>query len=635
MVQETLKIHELAEQILMHKRAYYSGKPIISDADFDRLEDQLRKLSPDHPALLQVGSNEGFVGGKVEHARPMLSLEKTYVQADLMKWCDGKKVVGTLKLDGASLSLIYRSGKLHIAKTRGNGRVGEDVSDKARWISNLPLAISTRGEVEIRGEICCSEESFIKLGNELVAAGEERPTSPRNIVAGTLGRKSMVENARYFSFLAFDVDALDDSFSFKTESEKIEWLKRHGFTLPVTRAVETEKEVEGFLEAARLLMDEGDYGLDGAVFTYDDVAMQQELGVTSHHPRFKIAFKWAGETAETKINRIEWATSRLGIVTPVAVIEPVHLSNAEITNVTLHNASIVKAFDLKSGDKIEIIRSGEVIPKFLRVVEAGKGSVALPDSCPSCGFKLDFDDVRLKCGNQQGCPAQIMRTILNWISVVEIEDLSEKRLTQMLERGLVKAIPDLYQLTEEQLLSLPATKEKMASKLLANIEKTKSLDLAVFLHGLGIEGAGRTSWEKLLEHFRDMAALQSATEADIAKVDGFAETSAKQICQGLRSKKSLIEALQAVGVRWSIAASSSGAGVLSGMTFVITGALSQPRAAVEKQIKAAGGKLGSAVSSATTALITNETDSTSSKMIKAKKLGIPVWNEAELTRRLE
>jgi len=319
---ETQRIHELAEQILMHKRAYYSGRPIISDAEFDRLEDRLRSMSPDHPALHLVGVNEGFVGGKVEHARPMLSLEKTYVLADLVKWCDGNSVVGTLKLDGASLSLIYRSGKLHVAKTRGNGRVGEDVSDKARWLSNLPLTIAEKGEIEIRGEICCSEENFIKLGNELVAAGEERPTSPRNIVAGTLGRKSMVENARYFSFLAFDIDALDGSFSFKRETEKTEWLKSHGFSLPVTRVVKTERDIESFLDEARQLMDDGEYGIDGAVFTYDDVALQNELGETSHHPRFKIAFKWAGETAESKISRIDWATSRLGIVTPVAVIEP-------------------------------------------------------------------------------------------------------------------------------------------------------------------------------------------------------------------------------------------------------------------------------------------------------------------------
>jgi DNA ligase (NAD+) len=631
------RIRELADQILHHKQLYYDGRPEISDAAYDRLEDELKRLAPDHPVLSFVGSQKFSTGQKIEHDRPMLSLDKTYIENDLIAWADRHPVVGTVKIDGNSISLVYRGGALFQAKTRGNGRVGEDVMAKVRWVADIPSKLpNSRADVEIRGELYCTESQFLRLSHEMERQGLEKPTSPRNIVAGVLGRTTYVENARFFSFFSFDAIPTDRNLSFKTEIEKCDWLEAHCFRLPFHELLTSGDAIRSFLAKVQAMMNEDEIGIDGAVFSYNDLRLHDELGDTSHHPRYKLAFKWQGQTAVSTIREIMWDTSRLGIVTPVAIIDPVFLSGAKITNITLHNAAIVQNFALKPGDKIEVVRSGEVIPKFLRVVEADSGQVCLPKDCPSCGAKLEFDDVRLLCRNAANCPAQRSRSILNWLRCVEIDDISDKRLQQMIQLGLVETIPDLYRLTMDDMLKLPLTKEKMAQKILNNIQQSKNLPLARFLNGLGIEGSGLTTWEKLLEHFPNLDAIRKVTVDQVVAVEGFAEKSANQIVGGLKQKSKLIDQLLEAGVTPKsdgIVANSEGP--LSGLTLVITGALSMPRGEFEKLIKRAGGKIASSVSKATSALVTNESDSSSSKMKKAKELGIPIWSEDHLRKKLE
>ncbi|NBQ52202.1 MAG: hypothetical protein EBU49_01290, partial [Proteobacteria bacterium] len=512
------RITELAHAIMHHKKAYYSGKPEISDAAYDALEDELKSLSPDHPVLQVVGAGveagttlapSGVVVRKVEHRTPMLSLDKTYDLSDLHHWVGGRPVVGTLKVDGNSLSVVYEGGRLVLAKTRGNGRVGEDVTEKAIWISDIPRILPDGMDAEVRGEIYCTEGNFLRLADEMVQIGLDRPTNPRNIVAGLLGRKAHFELARYFSFFAFDfIPGNGKSPRFKAEVEKFKWLGKVGFSLPHPKRLSDSGEIESYLDYVKGLIEEDEIGLDGAVFSYDDLALHEELGMTAHHPRYKMSFKWQGQTAVSVITEISWATSRLGIVTPVAVIEPVYLSGASITNITLHNAAHVKAYNLKPGDRIEIVRSGEVIPKFLGVVEAAAGDFRWPGNCPECGTPLVSDGIRLKCPNETGCPAQRLGAILNWIRCAEIDDLNEKRLLPLMDAGLVKSIADLYRLQEKDFLIIPQTRDKMAAKLFKNIQSAKELPLASFLNGLGIEGAGRTTWEKLLEHFDGLSGIQ-------------------------------------------------------------------------------------------------------------------------------
>ncbi|MCX6128602.1 MAG: helix-hairpin-helix domain-containing protein, partial [Proteobacteria bacterium] len=293
-------------------------------------------------------------------------------------------------------------------------------------------------------------------------------------------------------------------------------------------------------------------------------------------------------------------------------------------------------YNLKAGDEIEIVRSGEVIPKFLQVVDPAPGLYVWPKTCPSCQSQLQFDGVRLKCPSLDDCPAQRSGLILNWIRAAEIDDLSEKRLDQIIQAGLVEHVADLYKLQREDFLSLPATKEKMAAKLYEHIQSSRKIPLQRFLNGLGIEGAGLRTWEKLLEHFPSLKALQEAKLEDLLEIDGFAEKSAEQIIRGLEQKKSMIDRLLEVGVEPEPPKQkhAPGAGPLTGQQFVLTGSLSRPRADIERLIREAGGKTGT-VSKQTFALVTNDVDTASSKMKKARELGVPIWNEDQLMSHLE
>ncbi len=635
------KVRELASQILGHRQAYYTGKPTISDAEYDVLEEQLRSLSPDHPIFDQVGAASlgQSQNEKVKHAVPMLSLQKTYSLDELMSWKGEEDVVGTWKVDGNSLSLVYRAGRLEMAKTRGNGRLGEDVTGKAKWVSDIIPQLSTEQDIEIRGELYCSEHAFAELVEDMLRRSLERPSNPRNIVAGLLGRKLHEDLAHYFNFLAFDVISSSEKFYFATEVEKFSWLQDQGFAVPKPQVIKNEHDVKNFLETVKAMMNQGEIGLDGAVFSYNNRNLHQELGETAHHPRYKMSFKWQGQTAVSRIKEIAWATSRLGILTPVAVIEPVVLSGAKIANVTLHNAEHVMAYNLKSGDQIEIVRSGEVIPKFLQVKTAAPGQYQWPSSCGSCGSALEFDGVRLKCMNQLGCPAQQMGSILNWIRCVEIDDLSEKRVQNMIDLNLLSDISDLYRLTVDDLLLLPLTKEKMAQKLFTNIQKSKSLPLARFLNGLGIEGMGLTSWEKILSHANSLDQVLGLTSEELTGVDGFAEKSAQQIVSGLMVRQPLIDRLLELGVAPQaeelVAQEDREQQPLFGKSFVITGTLSRPRQTVANIIKSAGGKIVGSVSKNTYALVTNDKDTQSSKMKKAQDLGIPIWSEDFLISQIE
>lgn len=624
------RINFLVGEILRNKQLYYKGMPKISDVAYDKLEEELRAISPDHPVLSYVGGVSDSKFRKVVHKVPMLSLAKTYSISELCDWVDGQPVMATLKVDGVSMSLNYQDGILLLGKTRGNGREGEDVTDKILWVGECIPQISLSGDGEVRGELCCSEESFIKLADEMVTRGLECPTNPRNIVSGILGRKNHQDLARFFDFYAFDLIVDEQRGLFSTEFEKYNWLEKAGFKVPQHKLCRNPQEIERYLIFARDFLDAGEIGVDGVVFSFNDLAYHHELGATSHHPRYKMSFKWAGETGVSEIREITWATSRLGIVTPVAVINPIYLSGASITNVTLHNAAHVRTHHLKSGDKIEVIRSGEVIPKFLSVVQSASGTVSIPTRCPSCQSELFFDGIRLICQANFTCPAQLSGAILNWIKAVNIEDLSEKRLQQLIDGGLVKRISDLYQLTEADFLKLPATRETMANKLIKNIEITKAPELVDFLNGLGIPGMGVNSWNDLCKVAPSLQSICTLKIEDIEAIDGFANKTAVGIVKGLMDRVDLIQSLLKVGVKPKESTVQEKGTKLSGLTFVITGALSRPRSEIEKIIIDQGGKVVGSVSKNTNILLTNDQDVNSTKAKKAKELGIDIWNETNL-----
>ncbi len=628
---KTEKIKNLEVEILKHKNLYYQGKPEISDYEFDKLEEELKNLDPKNPVLSFIGSSF-FVGEKVEHASKMLSLNKTYKLEELERWMDTKEVVSTFKIDGSSCSLIYNSGKLTLAKTRGDGRFGEKITNKVLYIDHVPKSIEGYNKnFEIRGEIFCREKDFIHLSQEMEKLNLEKPTSQRNIVAGLLGRKENIELARFLSFQAFEFISNEESLH--TEEDKFRHLRKLGFETPEYNKSKSRKEIEAQVEEAREFMSQGDYLIDGLVVSFNNLDLHDRLGETAHHPRYKIAFKFEGEMKPTIIKSISWQVSRNGILTPVANVESVELSGANVSRVTLHNFGLVKQFNLKTGDKINIIRSGEVIPKFIDVVKSSDESFKYPVECPSCDQETVVDDIRLLCKNPS-CPEKVKDEILNFIRKVGIENLSDKRLVELIESGLVRDIPSLFDLTSEKLMELDKVKDKLATKIVQSISDAKNMELVTFLSSLGISGGAYNKCEKIVHNGYDSwEKIKSITPEKLVEIESFAEKSSQDFFNSLQEKLPLAEMLLKKGVKLKKSTFKSDTQI-SGKKFCITGSLSMKRSDLQKMIKENGGIAVSSVSSATDFLITNDKESSSSKFKKANELNIPILSEAEFVSML-
>lgn len=617
------RIKQLEELILRNKNLYYSGAAEISDEDYDKLEAELKSLDPKNYVLSIVGSTT-FRSEKIAHDHKMLSLNKTYKVEELIKWMGSDDLVGTYKIDGSSCSLIYNDGKIEIAKTRGDGKFGENISNKVFYIDTVPKHFNIKGKLEVRGEIYCTEESFVHLSDYMENLGLERPSSLRNIVAGILGRKENIDLAKYLSFQAFEL-IVEGEALFETEEDKFKLLKKHGFVTPNFKLIKSEDEVKSFLEDTQAFMSNGNYLIDGTVFTYNKISMHKELGDTAHHPRYKMAYKVQGETKEAVLNDISWQVSRNGILTPVANIEPVEISGAKISRVTLHNYGMVKANNLKSRDLIRIVRSGEVIPKFLEVIKESDEKFLVPSNCPSCNKEVKEVDIRLICENPH-CPAQVKDSILNFIQKIGIEDLSSKRLEELIKTKLVTSIDDLYTLTEEKLMTLDKVKEKLASKLILSIEKSKDADLITFLAALGISGGAYNKCEKVVDAgINTIEKLKNLSIEKLQNIDSFAEKSSTEFVNSFKTKIPLVEKLIGHGFNFSVKEKRDSK--IAGKKFCITGSLTMKRSELQKIIKDNSGSAVSSVSKETNYLITNDTESSSSKFKKAQELDIPIINE--------
>ena len=625
------RIHELEGLIIKHKALYYQGRPEISDHEFDKLEDELKKLDPNNPALKIVGTTSS-TSDKVKHDKKMLSLDKTYVVDDLVSFMGDEEILSTYKLDGISCSLIYENGELSLAKTRGDGTFGENITPKVLWINSVPKKISLKEKVEIRGELYCIEEDFFHLSAEMESRGFEKPSSQRNIVAGLMGRKENLEFCRYISFMAFDL-ILEDHKLIKKEEEKFYKLAKESFVTPEFKIHKSRKSIDETIEDAKKFMSEGNFQIDGLVFTLNKIALHEELGETSHHPRYKMAFKFQGESKVTKIKEINWSVSRNGILTPVGEVEPVELSGAMIGRVTLHNYGLVKQYELKKGDEIEIIRSGEVIPKFLSVVKSSKNKFEIPDVCPSCHSKVEIEDIRIFCRNEN-CPGKNKEVILNFIQKIGIEDLSGKRLEDLIDAGLVKNIPDLYRLTAEDLMKIDKVKEKLSTKLIDSIQASKKIDLITFLSSLGISGGAYNKCEKIVHAgFDTLEKILELNEEKLMAVESFAEKSSQEFIESLREKKSTIKELLSMG--FEFVKEEKKETQITGQKICITGALSEKRNLIEDRIRECGGVVVSSVSKNTDLLVTNETDPSSSKYKKALELKIKIITESELKKLMD
>jgi DNA ligase (NAD+) len=624
-------IKKLELEIIKHKNLYYQGKPEVSDEEYDKLELSLKKLDPDNSILSIVGTTN-LSGEKIQHEVKMLSLNKTYKLADLLSWSDSKEVISTFKIDGSSCSLVYEDGKLHKAKTRGDGRFGENILNKVLCIEKLPKVLSSyENKLEVRGEIYCTEENFFELSSEMERMNLEKPSSKRNIVAGLLGRKENYELCRFLSFQAFE--AIEQERTLKTEIDKFNLLKKLNFQVPDYKSNTCKEDFDTRLKEAEDFIEGGNYLIDGIVFTLNDLSLHEELGETSHHPRYKMAFKFQGETKNTKIKSIAWQVSRNGYLTPVANIEPVELSGAQVSRVTLHNYGMVKQFELMPGDTIEVVRSGEVIPKFLGVVERGDNAFERPQVCPSCNEIVLEKEIRLVCENKY-CPDKVKDEILNFIQKIGIDDLSGKRLEELIKSKLVTDIPSLYNVKVNDLLKMEKIKDKLANKIISNIEKSKEVDLITFLSSLGITGGAYNKCEKVVNNgINTIEKILSVTTEQLINIESFADKSAEDFVESINDKASIIRSLIGHNFKFKESVSVKESSI-TGLKFCVTGTLSMKRSDLQKLIKVNGGIVVSSVNKNTDYVITNDTESSSSKFVKAKELGIKILSEDKFKQML-
>jgi len=661
------KIEALRDKIRHHEHLYFVlDDPEISDAEFDQLMTQLKKLEAEHPTLVTPDSPTQRVGGKpregvvkAAHSSPMLSLDNTYSVDELRNWerrvheLSGRKdidYVCELKLDGMSLALLYENGRLVRGITRGDGTIGEDVTLNVRTVRSIPLSIPKEklkaagipANFEVRGEMLMPLAAFRKMNEDREEKGLSLFANPRNATAGTVRQlePGIVAQRRldYFAYMLLQ----DGRTFFDRHWETLNALDAAGFKVNASRKLARSfDEVWTFIEQEETKREKLPYEIDGIVVKVDRTALQEELGYTGKAPRWAIAYKYAARAGITQIKGILWQVGRTGKLTPVAVLEPVPIGGTTVSRATLHNWDEIERLGVKIGDWVEVERGGDVIPKVTRVVEdeghpRGHKLFHMPEKCPVCDTKVvrTEGEVDYRCVNAN-CPAKLRETVLHFASrgVMNIDGMGEALVNQLTDRGLVKNVADIYKLTKADLLSLERMGDKSAQNVLAEIDASKKLPLERVIYGLGIRFVGERTAQFLAEHFGSMEALVNASEEELQQVTEVGPRIAQSIAEFFREPKNraLVKELHHLGLRLVGQKKERGT-QLAGKTFVLTGTLTRPRDQVKKVIEDAGGRVSGSVSKKTDYVVAG-TDA-GSKLDKAKELGVSVIGEKDLDKLL-
>ncbi len=661
------KIEALRDQIRHHEYRYFVlDDPEISDAEFDQLTNQLKKLETEHPALITPDSPTQRVGGKpregvvkAAHSSPMLSLDNTYNVDDLRNWerrvheLSGRSDVDyvcELKLDGMSLALLYENGRLVRGITRGDGTVGEDVTLNVRTVRSIPLSIPKEklkaagipADFEVRGEMLMPIAAFRKMNQQREEKGLSSFANPRNATAGTVRQlEPSIVAQRHLDFFAYIL--LRDGRTFiDRQWETLNALNAAGFKVnPSRKLAKSFDEVWTFIEQEEVKREKLPYEIDGIVIKVDRTALQEELGYTGKAPRWAIAYKYAARAGITQIEGVLWQVGRTGKLTPVAMLKPVPIGGTTVSRATLHNPDEIERLGVKVDDWVEVERGGDVIPKVTRVVDdkdhpRGHKLIHVPEKCPVCGTKVvrTEGEVDYFCVNAN-CPAKLRETILHFASrgVMNIDGMGEALVNQLTDRGLVKNVADLYKLTEDDLLSLERMGEKSAQNVLREIDASKKLPLERVIYGLGIRFVGERTAQFLAEHLGSMDALMNASEEELQQANEVGPRIAQSIGEFFQEPRNreLVERLRKAGLTFAGAKKERGT-KLAGKTFVLTGALNLPRDQVKKTIEDAGGRVSGSVSKKTDYVIAGA--DAGSKLDKAKELGISVIGEKDLDELL-
>ncbi|MDQ3919299.1 MAG: NAD-dependent DNA ligase LigA [Acidobacteriota bacterium] len=659
------EIRKLREEVLRHEELYYvHDRPEISDAEYDALVERLRLLEEEHPELQTPDSPTLRVGGKPAegfeqyvHRRPMLSLDNSYNIEDLRAFdercrrlADGRafEYVAELKIDGLSISVHYDDGLLVRGVTRGDGRVGEDVTQNVRTIRSVPLRlkVSEGGEVEVRGEAYLSRKAFERINLEREEADEPKFANPRNAAAGTIRQLDpKVVARRRLDLFAYDV-LRGERKPFATHWEALDWLERAGLSVNPHRAkCSSIDEVIEFCNRMEAERDRLEYEIDGVVVKVNSTALQDEFGSTAKAPRWAIAYKYPARQATTKVEDIIVQVGRTGALTPVAILTPVQLAGTVVSRATLHNEDEIKRLGVKIGDWVNIEKSGEIIPKVLSVVASRRTgeekAFRFPKKCPVCGGVVSRPEgeVVARCVAAD-CPAQLKGRLLHYASrrAMRIEGLGDALAEQLVQKKMVRDVADLYRLKLEEVAALERMAEKSASNLLAQIEASKTRDLPQLVYGLGIRHVGERTAMLLARHFRTLDGLAEAAVEEIDDIHEIGLTVAESARDWFDDEGNLdlCRRLREAGVRTEIAGGAVGAEAdeaFAGKQFVLTGRLETlTRDEARALIEARGGRVTSTVSKKTDYVVAGE--DAGSKLDKARALGLKVIDEGDLKKML-
>ena len=657
------ELDDLREEIRRHEHLYYVlDAPEISDAEFDRMMQDLKKLEAAHPELITPDSPTQRVGGKpregfvkVQHSRPMLSLDNAFNEQELRNWerrvrelagTDTIEYVCEFKMDGMSLALGYRGGKLERGVTRGDGSVGEDVSSNVRTMRSVPLSVPLSvlkkagipPDFEVRGEVIMPIASFERMNEERERRNLSRFANPRNAAAGTIRMlEPNIVAERRLDFYAYFL-LVDGRYYSEKHSQALESLEQAGFKVNRHHAIAHNfDELLEFIGKGEQLREKLPYEIDGIVIKVNSTRLQERLGFTGKAPRWAIAYKYAARSGVTQIEDIKAQVGRTGKLTPVAWLKPVPIGGTTVTRATLHNQEEIERLGVKIGDWVMVERGGDVIPKVVRVLDDaghphGHKTFEMPEKCPVCGRRIHRTEgeVDYRCVNAN-CPARLQGSILHFASrsVMNIEGLGESLVNQLAERGLVKDVGDIYELTKEKLLTLERIGDKSAENLLAEIEQSRKLPLERVIYGLGIRFVGERTAEFLSEHFGSMDALMNASIDELKEVNEVGPRVAESIREFFDEPRN--QALVAHLRKYlNFTGKKKQRGTaLAGKTFVLTGTLpTYSRDDAKRMIEDAGGKVSGSVSKKTDYVVAGEDPG--SKLDKARELGVKVIGEAEM-----
>ena len=662
------RIEELRKEINYHNYRYYVlNSPVISDAEYDRLFRELEELEKQFPDLITPDSPTQRVGAprpegvgfeSVRHLVPMLSMEDAFNEQEFLDWdrrvreglgIDTPEYTGEPKFDGLSMNLTYENGVFVRAATRGDGMVGDDVTNNVKTIRTVPLRLLDINRpvprlVEVRGEVIMPIEDFKKLNAERIRNGEEPFANPRNAAAGSVRQLDpAVTASRKLDFFGWGIGGIE-GMTFKTQWEILQALRDWGFQVYQNiRLCRGAKEAIEYYQELLAQRDELPFEMDGVVFKVNSLEAQERLGRTTRYPRWLIAYKFPPRQETTRLLDVKFQVGRTGIVTPVAILEPVQIGGVTVSRATLHTEELIRQKDIRIGDYVLIERAGDVIPEVVKpIVERRTGKereIVMPTHCPVCGAKLEREGAYYVCPNMN-CPAQLKGRILHLVSkrAFDIEGLGEELVEQLMREGLLKSPADIFYLKKEQLVGLERWGEKSAQNLMDQIERAKKIDFERFIYALGIHGVGEYVARLLAEHFSSLEELEQATEEELMQIHGIGPKVAHSIVEFFRNEqnRATIKKILDAGVQiiYPKKQEETEEKFLAGKTFVFTGALDHfTRDEAQELVEKYGGRAASSVSRKTDYVVVGKDPG--SKYDKARQLGVRILTEEEFIRMLE